>query len=118
MARDQNFLESHIECYHSTIKLFADDIAIYSEIESQKDCELLQQDLDRIDRWRVKWQLRLQPAKCSQNHSQGSARSIAYVNRVCPILEYGCAVWNPHTEKDKRMLKAVQDRAARWASLS
>ena len=29
-------------------------------------------------------------------------------------MEYACAVWNPHTEKDCALLDAVQNRAARW----
>ena len=37
---------------------------------------------------------------------------------VRPILEYGCAVWNPYTEKDKKILGAIQDKAARWAGRS
>ena len=33
---------------HSTLKIFADDVALYREIKSYADCSLLQQDLDNI----------------------------------------------------------------------
>ena len=44
---------------HSALKLFADDIALYIEIKTPADCLLLQQDLDNIYSWTIKWQLHL-----------------------------------------------------------
>ena len=51
---------------HSTIKLFVDDVALYREIQSDSDCLSLQRDLNQIYEWTVKWQLRLNPAKCEE----------------------------------------------------
>ena len=42
------------------------------------------------------------------------AKDVAYRSIVRPNMEYTCALWNPHTEKDCALLDAVQDRAARW----
>jgi len=50
--------------HHSTIQLFADDVAIYNEVKSYEDCEKLQDDLNWIFLWTVKWQLRLNSQKC------------------------------------------------------
>lgn len=44
---------------HSKLKLYADDVALYREIKSEADCQLLQDDLDPICGWANKWQLRL-----------------------------------------------------------
>ena len=49
---------------HSTLKLFADDVALYREIKRPADCLLLQQHLDNIYSWTFKWQLRLNASKC------------------------------------------------------
>ena len=48
---------------HSELKLYADDVALYREIKSEADCQLLQ-DLDHICDWANKWQLRLNASKC------------------------------------------------------
>ena len=44
---------------HSTIKLFADDVAVYTEVKCYEDYKKLQDDLHQIFLWTVKWQLRL-----------------------------------------------------------
>ena len=40
--------------------------------------------------------------------------SMAYKCVVRPLLEYGCQLWNPHTQKDIQLLESIQHRAARW----
>ena len=51
---------------HSTLKLvlFADDVTLYREIKNSADCLLLQQDLDNICSWTIKWQLPINVSKC------------------------------------------------------
>ena len=39
-----------------------------------------------------------------------------YLSLVRPHLEYGCHVWNPHLEKDKKALESVQKFACRIAT--
>ena len=41
--------------------LFADDIALYKEIISSDDQDLLQADLSNVLEWSQKWQLKLNP---------------------------------------------------------
>ena len=53
------------EVEYSTLKVYADDIAIYREVKSERDCVLIQQDLDRVFNWSMKWQLRLNSIKCN-----------------------------------------------------
>ena len=48
------------------IKMYADDVKLYTEINSDKNRTELQQTLDRIHRWSITWQLPigLSLAKC------------------------------------------------------
>ena len=39
-----------------------------------------------------------------------------YKTQVLPILEYGCAIWDPHFKKDKILLESVQHFAIRIAT--
>ena len=48
----------------STLRLFADDRLIYRVIDSTRDSELLQQDLNLITEWCNHWQMRLNLEKC------------------------------------------------------
>ena len=48
----------------SSIKIFADDVAMYRSVHSTTDCDAFQQDLDSIAVWCSKWQMRLNVSKC------------------------------------------------------
>ena len=47
------------------IKLFADDAKLYHKINSEEDCQKIQEDLNRLQSWAKKWQLRFHPQKCT-----------------------------------------------------
>ena len=49
------------------------------------------------------------------NVSQDALKQL-YLSLVRPHLEYGCHVWNPHLEKDKKALENVQKFACRIAT--
>ena len=49
---------------HCSIQMFADDIALYKEITSPSDQDLLQADLNQVYTWSRKWLLNLNPTKC------------------------------------------------------
>ena len=57
------YIDLHSIVKHSKLKLYADDVALYREIKSEADCQLLQDDLDLICGWAKKWQLRLNVSK-------------------------------------------------------
>ena len=59
-----HIVELHQVIHHSTIKLFADDIALYTEIIILTDQSLLQEDLSKIFEWSELWQLQLNPTNC------------------------------------------------------
>jgi hypothetical protein len=49
----------------STIKLFADDCVLYRRIQSQKDCDLLQGDLNQLTAWSDDWLMQFNIRKCN-----------------------------------------------------
>ena len=50
-------------CVRNKVRLYADDVLIYSLINSEDDCISLQQDLTALEQWSLKWQMFFNPAK-------------------------------------------------------
>lgn len=48
----------------SSIRLFADDSALYRPIKSLKDAVLLQEDLFKLQNWAITWQMAFNVSKC------------------------------------------------------
>ena len=48
----------------SSVRLFADDCLLYRTIKSQKDHEILQQDLKNLEKWAEDWGMRFNAKKC------------------------------------------------------
>ena len=73
---------------HSSIKIFADDISLYSRVSCYDDCLKLQDDLSCVYQWSLKWQLKLNPKKCEAiNISyKRSPINFDYCIGSCPIL--------------------------------
>ena len=58
--------------YHSKLSMYADDTKVFKSIQNINDCQLLQEDLDRIFDWANKWQMKLNPDK-TKNLTIGSS---------------------------------------------
>jgi hypothetical protein len=52
------------EMVHNTLKLFADDTKLYSQVETEEDCQQMQADIDALQLWSEKWLLKFHPQKC------------------------------------------------------
>ena len=50
---------------HSQICLFANDTIVYLTVSATNDCEKLQDDLKRLEKWEEDWQMEFHPAKCN-----------------------------------------------------
>ena len=48
----------------SKIKLYADDVLLYTTIHSQDDCHRLQQDFDTLEQWALDWKMSFNLQKC------------------------------------------------------
>ena len=51
-------------CVQSKIRLFADDAYLYRVIGSPIDSEILQSDLDELQKWEKQWSMEFHPDKC------------------------------------------------------
>ena len=95
----------------SSLKIYADDVALYAAVSSDQDCVNLQDDLARIYDWSIMWQLKLSPSKCealniTNKHSPisftyaiGSA-SVAWCSRVkyLGVVITSNLKWNEHCQ--------------------
>jgi ribonuclease P/MRP protein subunit RPP40 len=50
------------------MKMFADDLKLYSAIDTQDDSLTLQQSIDKLAQWADDWQLAINISKCSVLH--------------------------------------------------
>ena len=57
------FINDILESVQCKIRLYADDILLYSEINSPDDSVHLQTDIDNLFCWSEKWQLHFNPAE-------------------------------------------------------
>ena len=62
----------------SETRLFADDCVCYREINDITDCELLQQDINRLGEWAEKNGMRFQPVKCNIMRLSRKRKNINY----------------------------------------
>ena len=71
--------------------LYADDLKIYSEIDSQCDENLLQNSLDALSKWSSDWQLNISTKKCSilniHQKSTAQPRSYSLADSAVPVCE-------------------------------
>ena len=49
----------------STVRLFADDTVVYMAITSDIDAEKLQDDLNKLAEWEIRWLMKFHPEKCN-----------------------------------------------------
>ena len=58
------------------IRLFADDSLLYRTIRSPADCQILQNDLNTLQKWETLWKMEFHPGKCNL---------LQITNKRCPI---------------------------------
>jgi hypothetical protein len=62
---DINLLNDIADNLHSTARVFADDCVIYRPIHTEKDHQLMQEDLDTLVGWSDTWQMEFNVSKCA-----------------------------------------------------
>lgn len=66
------------EVLHSTISMFADDAKIFCLVNDKEDRDILQLDLEILQCWADKWQLRFNATKCNVMHLGNSNLNYDY----------------------------------------
>ena len=93
------------------VRLYADDVILYSNIHSIEDCYRLQNDLNSLMEWSHKWQMHFNPRKCEflRITNKKTSLSFSYHINGCQIQEVSHArylgvtldqhlSWNEHTK--------------------
>ena len=62
------FIDDLEEGLLSEVLKFADDTKIFRRVDSERDREVLQRDLDRLVQWSEVWQMRFNVDKCKVMH--------------------------------------------------
>ena len=63
---------------HNSVKMFADDMKLYSGISSSRDAQQIQQDLDTLGEWADTWPLKFNLSKCKVMHCGGNNPKSSY----------------------------------------
>ena len=58
------YINDIIDGLKSNINLFADDCALYRKIESEEDNRILQDDLNLLQNWGIRWNMDFNDPKC------------------------------------------------------
>ena len=104
-----NDLPLHVS---NKVRLYADDVILYSYIYSMDDCYKLQKDLDSLTMWSHKWQMFFNPRKCEFLRITNKKNFISFTYHIndCSIQEVTHAKylgvvldqhlsWNDHIKK-------------------
>ena len=68
---------------NSTVRLFADDCLIYHPIRSRVDQDILQGDLDSLERWSHNWGMKFNPSKCTITSIARSKSPFTHLYSLC-----------------------------------
>ena len=71
------YINNLLDQVKSKVRLYADDILLYTTINSHADCIILQQDLDLLQKWTENWQMNFNFTKCD---------FLRITKRKCPIM--------------------------------
>ena len=55
------YVPTNVQC---NVKLYADDVLLYTTVRTEEDCHKLQADLNSLEQWAKKWNIIFNPAKC------------------------------------------------------
>ena len=58
------FINDLPENIKSSVRLFADNLVLYRNTKSSIDCQILQDDLNKLARWETDWQMKFNVVKC------------------------------------------------------
>ena len=66
----------------SRVKLYADDVLLYSPVTTTTDCQSLQKDLERLVQWADKWQMSFNLTKCEMIRITNRRNPVYYTYKI------------------------------------
>jgi len=73
-----SYINDMPETVSSFIYMYADDTKVVRKVTTVRDCEELQADLDSIQHWSEKWQMKFNSSKCKIMHLGHSSNRAEY----------------------------------------
>ena len=67
----------------SKIRLYADDVLLFSTVDTLEDCSQLQLDLGNLGTWAKIWQMEFNPDKCQHLQITNKHNFIDFTYRIC-----------------------------------
>ena len=102
------YINDITESISSPLRLFADDCILYRTIPTEEDAVQLQNDLDHLFAWAIKWQLHFNVTKCTVMH---------FTRSLSPILfNYKLNDCNLTTSGQHSYLEILLDNKLSWSS--
>ena len=72
------FINDLSDNVRSPVHLFAEDCALFRNINSLTDCQILQDDMNSLAQWETDWQMKVNAAKCHSMRVTGTSLAIKY----------------------------------------
>ena len=105
---------------HSTVRLFADDCALYRPIYDYNDTALLQQDIHSVKIWSQDWLMNFNASKCysmSVTLSRNSIVTTYYLNGIPLSVVNHCKYLGIIIQSDLNWNKHVEQKASKANSM-
>ena len=77
----------------SKVRLFADDTALYITTSTSSQSEILQKDIDNLERWSHKWDMEFNPSKCQVIHITRSKNTLTSCTVYSSQLHTGICIY-------------------------
>ena len=91
----------------SRVKLYADDVLLYSPVSTTTDCQNLQKDLERLAQWADRWQMNFNLTKCEMIRITNRTNPVYYTYKI----KDHCLNEVPHT----KYLGVFIDKGLTWS---
>ncbi|MES9884076.1 MAG: reverse transcriptase domain-containing protein, partial [Sedimenticola sp.] len=104
------FINDMPEIVKNIVKMFADDAKIYARVNTIQEAANLQNDINNLQKWSEKWQLKFNRAKCKHMHLGKDQQFSKYYMKIGDVET---TIQEVNEEKD---LGVVMDKNLKFVS--
>ena len=77
------YINDLLEKLSATCHLFADDCLLYVPISEENDMQILQEDLNTLEKWQEDWRMKFNPSKSATMSIASSRNSTKHIYSFC-----------------------------------